>query len=100
VVTPDSPKPKYIPITKQVSKPVSLQIDLRGKRASEIEPELDSYINNASVAGLSEIRIIHGLATGTVRKIVREFLSTHPLVRSFEPGGKGEGGDGATIVKL
>jgi DNA mismatch repair protein MutS2 len=100
VVTPGSPKPKFIPITKQVSKPVSLQIDLRGKRAGEIEPELDSYINNASVAGLAEIRIIHGMATGTVRQIVRELLSVHPLVRSFEPGGKGEGGDGATIVKL
>ncbi len=100
IVTAGSPKPKYIPVTKQVSKPVSLQIDLRGKRASEIEPELDSYINNASVAGLSEIRIIHGMATGTVRKIVREFLATHPLVRSFQPGGQGEGGDGATIVKL
>jgi DNA mismatch repair protein MutS2 len=52
------------------------------------------------VAGIGEVRIIHGMATGTVRKIVREFLSEHPLVRSYQPGGKGEGGDGATVVKL
>lgn len=100
VVTPGSPKPKYVPITKQVSKPVSLQLDLRGKRAAEIEPELDSYINTASAAGITEVRVIHGFATGTVRKIVREILAEHSLVRSFEPGGKGEGGDGATVVKL
>jgi DNA mismatch repair protein MutS2 len=40
------------------------------------------------------------MATGTVRKIVREYLSSHPLVRSYRPGDKGEGGDGATVVKL
>jgi len=87
-------------ITKQVSRPVSMQLDLRGKRADEIEPELDSYINSASVSGLREVRIVHGMATGTVRKIVREFLSSHPLVRSYRPGEKGEGGDGATVVSL
>lgn len=100
VSKPGSTKSNYIPVTKQVSKPVSLQIDLRGKRASEIEHELDAYLNNAAVAGINEVRIIHGMATGTVRKIVREILAEHPLVRSFVPGGKGEGGDGATIVKL
>jgi DNA mismatch repair protein MutS2 len=77
-----------------------MQLDLRGKRADEIEPELDSYINSASASNLREIRIIHGMATGTVRKIVREYLSSHPLVRSYRPGEKGEGGDGATVVKL
>jgi DNA mismatch repair protein MutS2 len=46
------------------------------------------------------VRIIHGMATGVVRKIVREMLATHPLVKSFRPGGKGEGGDGATVAEL
>jgi DNA mismatch repair protein MutS2 len=91
---------KFIPLTKQVSRPVSLQLDLRGKRADEIEPALDTYLNTASAAGVSEVRVIHGMATGTVRKIVREFLSSHPLVSSFRPGDRGEGGDGATIVRL
>jgi DNA mismatch repair protein MutS2 len=99
-VAESSKKPVITPITKQVSRPVSMQLDLRGKRADEIEPELDSYINSASASNLREIRIIHGMATGTVRKIVREYLSSHPLVRSYRPGEKGEGGDGATVVKL
>jgi DNA mismatch repair protein MutS2 len=99
-VTESVKKSMVTPITKQVSRPVSMQLDLRGKRADEIEPELDSYINSASVSGLKEVRIVHGMATGTVRKIVREFLSSHPLVRSYRPGERGEGGDGATVVKL
>ncbi len=93
-------KPVMTQITKQVSRPVSMQLDLRGRRADEIQPELDSYINSASASDLKEVRIIHGMATGTVRKIVREFLSSHPLVRSYRPGERGEGGDGATVVKL
>ena len=101
VTVPGEPKAKFVPITKQVSRaPVSLQLDLRGKRASDIEPELDDYLNNASMAGIREVRIIHGMATGTVRKIVREILSEHQLVRSFRPAERGEGGDGATVVKL
>jgi DNA mismatch repair protein MutS2 len=79
---------------------VSRELDLRGRRADEIEPELDSYLNDASLAGLSEVRIIHGVGTGVVRNIVRDFVVSHPLVRSFRSGGRGEGGDGATIIAL
>ncbi|MBP1706733.1 MAG: mismatch repair protein MutS2 [Chloroflexi bacterium] len=79
---------------------VSMELDLRGKRADEVEVELDTYLNDASLANLPEVRIIHGLGTGTVRQIVRQFLATHPLVESFRSGKRGEGGDGATIVKL
>jgi len=93
-------KPASVQVTKQVSHNVASQLDLRGRRADEIEPAVDAYLNSASVSGLNEVRIIHGMATGTVRKIVREFLATHPLVRSFRPGDRGEGADGATVVKL
>ena len=68
--------------------------------ADEVEAELDSYLNNASLANLGEVRIVHGIGGGTVRSIVREFLASHPLVRTFRNGGQKEGGDGATIVQL
>jgi DNA mismatch repair protein MutS2 len=77
-----------------------MELDLRGKRADEVEPLLDAYLNDAAQSNLSQARIIHGLATGTVRNIVREFIKTHPLVKSFRPGERGEGGDGVTVVKL
>jgi len=78
----------------------SLELDLRGKRADEVGPELDRYLDDASLASLSQVRIIHGFGTGTVRQIVRDILASHSLVKSFRPGERGEGGDGVTVVKL
>lgn len=78
----------------------SSELDLRGKRADEVEFLLDAYLNNAFLAHLAEVRIINGMGTGTVRQIVREVLSVHPLIKSFRPGGKGEGGDGVTMATL
>lgn len=78
----------------------SIELDLRGKRAEEVEPELDSYLNDVSLAGFQEVRIIHGYGTGTVRQIVREMLASYPLVKSFRSGELGEGGDGVTVVKM
>jgi DNA mismatch repair protein MutS2 len=83
-----------------VGRRVPRELDLRGKRADEVEPALDIYLNDAARADMPEVRIIHGLATGTVRNIVRELLAGHPLVKSFRSGERSEGGDGATVVTL
>ena len=88
-------------ITRKLSKlSIPLELDLRGKRAEEVELALDDYLNEASLYGLSQVRIIHGIGTGTVRQIVREVLASHPLVTSFRAGEKGEGGDGVTMVSM
>jgi DNA mismatch repair protein MutS2 len=78
----------------------SLELDLRGRRADEVEYELEAYLNDASMANLTQVRIIHGVATGVVRDIVRAYLTKHPLVQSFSPGKKEEGGEGVTMVRL
>ncbi|MFC1934412.1 endonuclease MutS2 [Chloroflexota bacterium] len=75
-------------------------LDLRGKRADEVEVLLDSYLNEATLTNLSEVKIIHGIGTGTVRQIVRDILAGYPLVKSFRAGNKEEGGDGVTIASL
>jgi len=86
---------------REMHKPrVALELDLRGKRAEEVEPLLDDYLNQASLCGLTRVRIIHGHGTGTVRQIVRQALASHPLVTSFQPGEQGEGGDGVTMVNM
>jgi len=76
------------------------ELDLRGKRADEVEVELDTYLNSAALSNLNEVLIIHGVATGTVRQITRDFLTSHPLVKSFRAGKQGEGGEGTTVVSL
>jgi DNA mismatch repair protein MutS2 len=65
-----------------------------------VEAELDTYLNDAFMSHLGEVRIIHGYGTGAVRSVVREALATHQLVKSFRPGRQGEGGDGVTVVTL
>jgi len=83
-------------------KPVAIsnELNLRGKRASEIEVLLDAYLNNTTLANLNKVFIIHGIGTGTVRQIVRDFLTDHQLVKSFRVGKQEEGGDGVTVVNL
>jgi DNA mismatch repair protein MutS2 len=81
-------------------KAVAMELDLRGKRADEVAPAVDAYLNDACLANLDGVRIIHGFGTGVVRQIVRDLLATHPLVKSFRPGSRGEGGDGATVVNF
>jgi len=98
-VTP-SGKAVPAPVKTPPARRASIELDLRGKRADEVEPILDAYLNDAAQSNLPEARIIHGYATGTVRSIVREFLKSHPLAKSFRPGAPGEGGDGVTVVRL
>ncbi len=69
-------------------------------RAHEIPELLDRYLNDAYLANLSDVRIVHGKGTGTLRKIVRDVLETHPLVKSHAAGVDGEGGEGVTTAKL
>ena len=60
----------------------------------------DIYIDNAAMAGLHEVRIIHGKGSGALRSALREMLKTHPRVISFRTGKYGEGDDGVTIAEI
>jgi DNA mismatch repair protein MutS2 len=92
---------RFVPVKRKLSRqPVKEELDLRGRRADEVEPLLDHYLNDAYLSSLGQVRIIHGVGTGTVRDIVRETLSAHSLVKSFRAGGQKEGGDGVTIVEM
>jgi len=82
------------------ARTVASSLDLRGARVDEALEALDRYLDDASLAGLEQVLIIHGLGTGALRDAVRSHAATHPLVKSFRAGERGEGGDGATIVKL
>jgi len=81
-------------------RPAPPELDLRGQRAEMVESALDAYLNDAFMSQLPEVRVIHGHGTGAVKVAVREALASHALVKSFRPGGRGEGGDGVTIAVL
>ena len=76
------------------------EVHLRRLTIDEALLKLDQYLNDAFMAGLYQIRVVHGKGTGTLRQVVREQLAKHPLVKSYRPGGYGEGGTGVTIVEL
>jgi DNA mismatch repair protein MutS2 len=79
---------------------VASSLDIRGARVEEALEALARYLDDAGLAGLTKVMIIHGMGTGALRDAVRAEASGHPLVRSLRPGERGEGGDGATIVEL
>ena len=79
---------------------VPMSLDLRGARVDEALSALDRYLEDASLAGLARVSVIHGLGTGALRDAVRSDAATHPLVRTIRPGERGEGGDGVTVVEL
>ena len=79
---------------------VNSELHLRRLTVDEALIRLDRYLNDAFLADLPTVRVIHGKGTGTLRHAVREELKTHPLVKSFRPAELEEGGNGATIVEL
>jgi DNA mismatch repair protein MutS2 len=82
------------------ARSVASSLDIRGARVEEALEALARYLDDAALAGLGSVTIIHGLGTGALRDAVRVAAADNPLVRTVRPGARGEGGDGATIVEL
>ncbi|MBN1967074.1 MAG: endonuclease MutS2, partial [Anaerolineae bacterium] len=95
--TGEKPKP-YTPPPRPKSP--GLELDLRGQRVEEAMERVEEYLDQAYMAGLPFVRIIHGKGTGALRKAVQEHVKSHPLVRQYETGRPNEGGDGVTVVQL
>lgn len=81
-------------------KNVSGEIDLRGMASDEALLELDKYLDDAVISGISTVTIIHGKGTGVLRKAVQSHLRKHKSVKSFRIGLFGEGENGVTIAEL
>lgn len=77
-----------------------LSLDLHGMRADEAIEELDKFISDALMAGLDEVLINHGIGTGRLAKIVREFLQSHKSVKSFADAPAHQGGYGVKVVRF
>jgi DNA mismatch repair protein MutS2 len=71
-------------------------IDVRGRNAQEAREAVRALVDDAAVAGLPDVRVIHGRGTGVLKQAVREELRRHPLVHDIES----ESADGATVARL
>jgi DNA mismatch repair protein MutS2 len=95
-----------VPANKQsISKPidspdVAAELNLIGQTTAEAEYELDRFIDEAYMASLPHVRIIHGFGTGALKNYVHHFLRNHDLVERFTFAPDNQGGNGATIAEL
>ncbi|BBB92844.1 MAG TPA: endonuclease MutS2 [Methylomusa anaerophila] len=94
-IVPAKSRTRVIPIQS-----AARQIDIRGMTIEEAENILDRYIDDALLAGLPEVLIIHGKGTGALRKGVKSYLAGHPRVQEIKIAELNEGGTGATVVRL
>ena len=87
--------------TRQMrSAPVSPELDVRGMTVDEAIGVLDIFLDNAMMANLPSVRIIHGKGTGALRRGITEHLKRRKGIKDFRLGVYGEGEDGVTIISL
>ena len=79
---------------------ISARLDLRGRLVEEALEELNKYLDDAFLANMGKVEIIHGKGTGALRAAVTKHLKGHPYVKSHRLGEFGEGDSGVTIAEL
>jgi DNA mismatch repair protein MutS2 len=80
--------------------PPPLELDLRGTTVDEAVELLERRLDSAYLNGMPYMRVIHGKGTGRLREAIRTYLEANAYVETFEPGGRSEGGDGVTVVRI
>ena len=97
----EAPKKRNVSgILSRAERNLSGEIDIRGLATDEALLELDKYIDEAVLAGIGTITIIHGKGTGTLRKNVHSHLRHHRNIKTFRVGLFGEGENGVTIAEI
>jgi len=96
----DENKSSVNTLYKAKSQSIRTELDIRGQNLEEARVSLDKYLDDAYLARLEQVTIIHGKGTGTLRAGIQNILKGHSHVKSFREGVYGEGGSGVTIVEL
>ena len=94
------PARKARQLSTEKMQPVSREIDIRGMNNEEASYVLEKYLDDAVLAGLDSVSIIHGKGTGALRKGVQTFLAAHPRVKGISIAEVNQGGTGVSVVKL
>ena len=91
---------KVLTKTHAASRMVPVETDVRGMALDEALPAVDTYLDEATLAGLREVSIIHGKGTGVLRTGIQRHLKRHMHVKTYRDGVYGEGEQGVTVVTL
>lgn len=87
-------------LVRQKARDVSTRLDLRGARVEDALEEVEKYLDDAVLAGLPVVYLVHGKGTGALRSAVQQLLREHPRVGFYRLGEQGEGGSGVTVAEL
>ncbi|HBX24563.1 MAG TPA: endonuclease MutS2 [Desulfotomaculum sp.] len=87
-------------LVQQKARDISTRLDLRGTRVEDALNEVEKYLDDAVLAGLPVVYLIHGKGTGALRSAVQQLLREHPRVSFYRLGEQGEGGSGITVAEL
>ena len=100
ITTPTMSKTNTGKLRMSKSFSVSPEINLLGKTVDEALAALDKYLDDAYLAHLESVRVVHGKGTGALRKAIQQHLKRIKYVKSFRQGEYGEGDAGVTIVEF
>ncbi len=90
----------YANMYRMKAQNISMSVNVQGQNLEDALMNVDKYIDDAYMAGLKEVTVIHGNGTGVLKEGLRRSFKSHKLVASYRKGAYNEGGDGVTIVKL
>lgn len=101
-VAEKEPATSDVKITKNLSPRLApvLEINVIGETVAEAIPDVEAFLDSSVLGGLEEVRIVHGMGSGKLRKAIHEMLRTNRRVKEYRLGVYGEGESGVTIVKL
>lgn len=87
-------------VESRMTRRAQSELDIRGYASDDGIYEVDNFLDDAVMSGLSVVTIIHGKGTGVLKNAVRNHLKHHPHVKSSRKGVYGEGEDGVTVIEL
>ena len=89
---------RHAPAETNMDINIPNELNVIGQRVDPALSLVERYLNDASIADLKQVKIIHGIGAGILSSAIREYLKDHPLVENFRKGSEDEGGEAVTVV--
>ena len=91
---------KYGSLYRQKAQSISISVNVQGENLNDAKMDVDKYLDDAFMAGLEKVTVIHGRGEGVLREGLHSMFKTHRHVKKFRKGTYSEGGDGVTVIEL